>query len=72
MDTTTTKAAENAALTEEQKIKEKYAGEKLYTISMTLHPDDDTDYPSNTFSSGPATPATTAMSRRHRRICWGR
>ena len=71
MDTTTTKAAENAALTEEQKIKEKYAGEKLYTISMTLRTTTRT-IRSNTFSSGPATPATTAMSRRHRRICWGR
>ena len=57
MDNITTKAAESAAVTEEQKIKEKYAGEKLYTISMTLHPDDDTDYPVKYFFKRPGNPS---------------
>ena len=44
-DNSTPKAAADAALTEEQKIKAKYSGEKVYKIAMTLHPDDETEVP---------------------------
>ena len=57
MDNITTRTAENAAVTEEQKVKEKYAGEKLYTISMILHPDDDTDYLVKYFCKRPGNPS---------------
>ena len=57
MENITTRTAENAAVTEEQKVKEKYAGEKLYTISMILHPDDDTDYLVKYFFKRPGNPS---------------
>ena len=44
-DNSTPKAAADAALTEEQRIKAKYSGEKVYKIAMTLHPDDETEVP---------------------------
>lgn len=56
-DNSTPKAAADAALTEEQKIKAKYSGEKVYKIAMTLHPDDETEVPVHYFFKRPGNPS---------------
>lgn len=52
-DNNTPKATADTALTEEQKIKAKYNGEKVYKIAMTLHPDDETEVPVRYFFKRP-------------------
>ena len=56
-DNSTPKAAADAALTEEQRIKAKYSGEKVYKIAMTLHPDDETEVPVRYFFKRPGNPS---------------
>lgn len=56
-DNSTPKAAADAALTEEQKIKAKYSSEKVYKIAMILHPDDETEVPVSYFFKRPGNPS---------------
>ena len=56
-DNSTPKAAADAALTEEQRIKAKYSGEKVYKIAMPLHPDDETEVPVRYFFKRPGNPS---------------
>lgn len=55
-DNSTSKAADNT-LTEEQKIKAKYSGEKVYKIALTLQPDDETEVPVSYFFKRPGNPS---------------
>ena len=49
--------AADTALTEEQKIKAKYSGEKVYKIALTLHPDDETEVPVAYYFKRPGNPS---------------
>ena len=52
-----TQKAAGAATSEEAQLKAKYSGEKLYKISMTLHPDDETEVPVRYFFKRPGNPS---------------
>ena len=54
-NTAAVKVAEGPA--QEQRIREKYRGERVYRIALTLHPDDETELPVSYFFKRPGNPS---------------